>query len=295
MADLALLWHMHQPDYRHPVSGHFTRPWVLLHAIKDYADMASHLERHGGVRCTINFVPVLLDQIEDYCDQLESGQWRDPLLRSLALASPEQLTPSDRDALVQVAFHCHGPNMVQPHGPLRRLRDLLQLVQSHDGNDLDDLSGLCYADLATWCLLAWSGEAMRREGGVVAALMAKGSHFDLADRRALLSELARVMKNLVPRYRTLVERGQIEISCSPSHHPIARCPPRPSIPAGAPACRLNSRRHHAPRAAARRGRMTRTVALLFGLRGRWTVPRSETRRGRTHAGGRSETRRDGDG
>lgn len=187
MADLALLWHMHQPDYRHPVSGHFTRPWVLLHAIKDYADMASHLERHGGVRCTINFVPVLLDQIEDYCDQLESGQWRDPLLRSLALASPEQLTPSDRDALVQVAFHCHGPNMVQPHGPLRRLRDLLQLVQSHDGNDLDDLSGLCYGDLATWCHATgpWSSAVKSKSAAAPAITRSPAARRARVSRRTL--------------------------------------------------------------------------------------------------------------
>lgn len=209
MADPVLLWHMHQPDYRHPVSGHSTRPWVLLRAIKDYADMASHLERHGGVRCTINFVPVPLDQIEDYCDQLESGQWRDPLLHILAVASPEQLTPSNRDALVQVAFHCCEPNMVQPHGPFRRLRD-------------------------------------EKPG---APLPGPG--------------------------RARSSRNQLQPQPSPDR------PLRPSIPAGAPACRLNSRRHHAPRAAARRGRMTRTVALLFGFRGRWTVPRPEAGRQRT--------------
>ena len=43
MADLAFLWHMHQPDYRHPDSGEFMLPWVFLHAIKDYTDMAAHL------------------------------------------------------------------------------------------------------------------------------------------------------------------------------------------------------------------------------------------------------------
>ena len=89
MADLAFLWHMHQPDYRHPESGQFVLPWVLLHAIKDYSDMASHLERHPGIRCTVNFVPVLLDQIEDYCDQLATRQWRDPLLRIAAHPEPD--------------------------------------------------------------------------------------------------------------------------------------------------------------------------------------------------------------
>ena len=40
-------------------------PWVRLHATKDYLDMALRLERHPRVRCTFNFVPSLLDQLED--------------------------------------------------------------------------------------------------------------------------------------------------------------------------------------------------------------------------------------
>jgi alpha-amylase/alpha-mannosidase (GH57 family) len=71
--DLVLLWHMHQPDYRDPASGEFLFPWVYLHAIKDYADMAAHLERHPQVRATINLVPVLLDQLEDYADQFATA------------------------------------------------------------------------------------------------------------------------------------------------------------------------------------------------------------------------------
>jgi hypothetical protein len=36
---------MHQPDYRHPDSGQFVLPWVLLHAIKDYSQTwPAHLE-----------------------------------------------------------------------------------------------------------------------------------------------------------------------------------------------------------------------------------------------------------
>lgn len=109
MADLALLWHMHQPDYRQPASGEFVLPWVLLHALKDYTDMASHLEQHPGVRCTVNFVPVLLDQLEDYLDQFASRQWRDPLLRILDLADGAALAAADRVWLLDVAFRCHAP------------------------------------------------------------------------------------------------------------------------------------------------------------------------------------------
>ncbi|MGH9578134.1 MAG: hypothetical protein ACRD3R_11920, partial [Terriglobales bacterium] len=63
--DLLLLWHMHQPQYRDPARGEPALPWVYLHAIKDYTDMAAHLERHPGIRATVNLVPVLLDQLED--------------------------------------------------------------------------------------------------------------------------------------------------------------------------------------------------------------------------------------
>ena len=63
---LVFLWHMHQPDYRDHRDGEFVLPWVYLHALKDYTDMAAHLERHPQIRAVINFVPVLLDQMPNF-------------------------------------------------------------------------------------------------------------------------------------------------------------------------------------------------------------------------------------
>ena len=68
---LILCWHMHQPDYRHHVTGEFALPWTYLHAIKDYTDMAYHLEQSPQARAVVNFVPMLLDQLEDYTDSSE--------------------------------------------------------------------------------------------------------------------------------------------------------------------------------------------------------------------------------
>ena len=93
---LVLLWHMHQPDYRNYETGEFTLPWVYLHAIKDYSDMVSHLEAHPSIKAVVNFVPVLLDQLEDYAAQFASGQFRDPLLRLLATPDLEQVSAPDR-------------------------------------------------------------------------------------------------------------------------------------------------------------------------------------------------------
>ena len=221
MSDLAFLWHMHQPDYRHPESGEFVLPWVLLHAIKDYADMAGHLERHPTIRCTVNFVPVLLDQIEDYADQFTSGIWRDPLLAIAASVEPEGLNETQRCWLLDMAFRCHAPTMLEPFAPYRRLREIRDVIHPCSGACGSYLSGQYYADLATWLLLAWSGETLRRSDPVIAGLLAKGELFTLEDRQNLLAALHRVIGQLIPRYRALAERGQIELSCTPSHHPLA--------------------------------------------------------------------------
>jgi alpha-amylase/alpha-mannosidase (GH57 family) len=221
MADLAFLWHMHQPDYRHPETGDFLLPWVLLHAIKDYADMAGHLELHPEIRCTVNFVPVLLDQIEDYADQFATGRWRDPLLRIAAHDAPDRLAEADRRWLLDIAFRCHAPTMLEPFAPYRRLRDLCAFTRDQVGAGPDYLSGQYFADLATWYLLVWTGETLRRECPTITALMAKGDRFTLADRECLLAALGGVVRHLIPRYRALGDREQIELSCTPAAHPLA--------------------------------------------------------------------------
>ncbi len=62
---VVLLWHMHQPPYRDALSGRYVLPWTWLHAIKDYTDMAAHLEQVAGAKAVVNFTPVLIEQIED--------------------------------------------------------------------------------------------------------------------------------------------------------------------------------------------------------------------------------------
>jgi len=41
---LAVMWHMHQPDYREAGSQSMVLPWVRLHALKDYYDMPARLK-----------------------------------------------------------------------------------------------------------------------------------------------------------------------------------------------------------------------------------------------------------
>ncbi|MCG7960249.1 MAG: glycoside hydrolase, partial [Candidatus Thiodiazotropha taylori] len=82
-------WHMHQPYYKGPEGSDYLLPWVYLHGLKDYADMAAHLEHVPDAKAVVNFAPVLLEQIDDYSEQiaawLKTGKLiKDPLLAALA-------------------------------------------------------------------------------------------------------------------------------------------------------------------------------------------------------------------
>lgn len=216
-ADVVLLWHMHQPDYRDPRDGSFRLPWVLLHATKDYADMAAHLEVQPGMRAVVSFVPVLLDQIDDYVDQFATGRFRDPLLVALARPDGAPLGPALRQRLLGQCFAGNPERLIAPFPAYARLHAIALAAGPDAPRWLDDAF---VDDALVWHLLAWTGETVRRASGVVQRLIAQGSAFGAADRHALLAEIAAVVTGLVDRYRALADVGRIELATSPAHHPI---------------------------------------------------------------------------
>ncbi|HTP96964.1 MAG TPA: glycoside hydrolase family 57 protein [Burkholderiales bacterium] len=219
--DLVLLWHMHQPDYRDQVSGEFQLPWVYLHAVKDYTDMAAHLEAHPAVRAVVNFVPVLLDQIEDYTEQFASGRMRDPLLALLAREDLDHIGEAERKLIFDSCFRSNHSRMIVPFPAYKYLHDLYADVAKKSEACYAYLSGQYLADLLTWYHLVWTGESVRRESALVAGLMSKGSNFSYDERRQLFDLIGALIGGLIGRYRKLAESGQIELSATPHQHPLA--------------------------------------------------------------------------
>ena len=91
--NVVLCWHMHQPQYR--CNEIYTRPWTWLHAIKDYTDMAAHIEDVPDARAVVNFSPHLMLQIDDYSHLirrlLDSGEASgDHILDALSGLLPEE-------------------------------------------------------------------------------------------------------------------------------------------------------------------------------------------------------------
>jgi alpha-amylase/alpha-mannosidase (GH57 family) len=214
---LAFLWHMHQPLYREPVTGEYLLPWVRLHATRAYNDMAWMLDRHPAIRCTVNFTPVLLEQLEDYVEGRARDRWLDLTARPAA-----DLTLDQRVAILRSFFMVGWEQNVQP---LPRYWELLQ----KRGRDVRhvDVTRLARAftdkeltDLQVLFNLAWCGFGALADDEGLRALREKGSDFDRADVDYLLAAQRRILAGIVPRWRALAERGQVELSSTPYFHPI---------------------------------------------------------------------------
>jgi len=75
---VALVWHMHQPEYRDPETGVSTLPWVRLHAAKDYADMAALAAEYPKVKQVFNLTPVLLSRSRTWRPAVTGFSWTSP-------------------------------------------------------------------------------------------------------------------------------------------------------------------------------------------------------------------------
>lgn len=217
---LNLYWHMHQPDYRDTLTGEYVLPWTYLHAIKDYTDMAYHLEANPKARVTFNFVPVLLDQLEDYDQQFKTRNIRDPLLAMLADPDIGTLSEEQCSFIIKSCFKSHHEKMLTPFAHYQRLYNIYCALEAESEAPFGYLSAQYKADLLVWYHLAWTGESLRRNSKLIQGLMQKGKEYTLQDRLSLFSLIGDLIGDLIPRYKKLQKNGQIEISTTPYYHPI---------------------------------------------------------------------------
>lgn len=220
---VVLCWHMHQPDYRGPDHSSFKLPWVYLHGIKDYVDMAAHLENHPKARAVVNFAPVLLEQLDDYVEQIQ--EWlvrgrkiKDPLLA--ALAGPG--LPLDQESRRDLMLACLRANEKHMQGrfrTFRRLTDLVKVMEEHLETS-EYLNDQFIVDLLVWYHLAWAGEYLRINDIRVQSLEKKRKGYTVEDRYSLIECIGDHLATIVERYKKLALNGQVELSVTPYAHPI---------------------------------------------------------------------------
>lgn len=217
---VVLLWHMHQPEYR--VQGRFHLPWVALHAIKDYTDMAAHFEAVPEARAVVNFSPVLLDQIDDYVRRLNAHEREaqpigDPLLDFLAAPPPRG---AQRASAVAWCLRVPPGRRAEWFPAYAELLEEVREIEEGGPIAMANVSDALLDDLLLWSFLIWIGESVRNSDPQVQAWHARGRGFTATDRRQMLALLRRLIGDVLPRYRRLAASGRVELSMTPYYHPL---------------------------------------------------------------------------
>jgi len=216
-------WHMHQPFYREADTGRYHLPWVYLHAMKDYTDMAEILSQLPGAKAVINYVPSLTAQIEDYAYHLREflngtvTELNDPLLGSLA-EKTGKFDKTTRHSLLETCFRLNHERNLHRYPAYSRLFNLAEHAKNTDS--LDYLGDSFFSDLVTWYHLAWLGETVRQHNFVARRLIEKARNFSYQDRRDLLTLIATLLTDIPAMHRKLVESGKVELTTTPYAHPI---------------------------------------------------------------------------
>jgi alpha-amylase/alpha-mannosidase (GH57 family) len=214
---------MHQPEYRDLRTDEYQLPWTYLHGIKDYVDMAAHLEQNEHARAIVNFAPVLLDQIEDYTKQINDFlHHKTPIRCTLLsiLAEPVlSVVKEDRSKLIHDCLRANHERIIDHFKPYRRLANIGRSALKKT-DLLSYLGDQFFFDLLVWHHLGWTGASVRRSNPTITHLIEKESNYTLGDRHALLAVIGELMASIIPRYRELARQGRVELAMSPYAHPI---------------------------------------------------------------------------
>lgn len=222
---VVICWHMHQPNYYDVANQLYHLPWTYLHGIKDYIDMAAHLEKAPKARVVVNFAPTLLEQLDDYVSQVQNylqnpatATISDPLLHALATPNlPDE--PTKRFELIESCLRANQQHIIQRFKPFEHLSKLADWLKAKP-EFVTYLDEQFLIDLLMWYHLGWMGETIRRQDQRVKALMDKEYHYNAEDRLQLLTIIGETLGSIVPRFKALADKGQVELSFTPYAHPI---------------------------------------------------------------------------
>ena len=207
---------MHQPNYRDPIRGFYSMPWVRLHATKAYYDMALLAKRYPEMGLTFNLVPSLLEQLEDYTNGAVDYELM------LSSKDPSDLTSEDKEAILNRFFQANGETMINP---LPRYIELMKYrgmngtrYEIHQA--LNTFAAQDYLDLQLLFNLSWLGFSAVDEDPEIKKLLRKGRLFSIEERDYVLNKQREIIGKLPTLYRSLWNEKVIDITTSPFYHPI---------------------------------------------------------------------------
>ena len=215
---IAFLWHMHQPYYKDNLTREVSLPWVRLHGIKDYLDMAQILEDFPHIHQTFNLVPSLLEQIREYT---QNNGLEDKFF-VISRKKSSQLKEEEKAFIILNFFMANWETMVKPYpryydllikrGELVAPAQISQIIKHFKEQD--------FLDLQVWFNLSWFDPIYKEKDAALKNLIQKGAYFSEEEKNIVLDKQLEILKQIIPYYKQAQDHGQIEITTSPYYHPI---------------------------------------------------------------------------
>jgi len=209
---IAFYWHMHQPVYQLTPNGDYLMPWVRLHGVKDYLDMALWAKKFDKLKLNFNFVPVLLDSIIDYAENDAHD-----IHSRLTVTPEENLNNEDKIFILNNFFDANYQTMILTNDEYHRL---YQIVQAKGTNNTEILTNQEYSDVMALFNLAWIDPSFKTSNAELKKLVKKGKNYTLEDRIDIIRIQREILSKVIPTLKKLVNKNKIEITTSPYYHPI---------------------------------------------------------------------------
>lgn len=213
--NVAFVWHMHQPFYQDSVSKVAVMPWVRLHAIKDYYDMAAILDDYSPLRQTFNLVPSLIQQIENYAKRNVVDKYL-----AVTLKPAESLSLAEKVFILERFCEPSWHKRVAYHARYLELVRKKESLFTEDIRPVDDFDENEYRDLQVWFNLSWFDPYIIKRDTELTHLIEKGRNFTEKDKRTVVEKQFEVISKILPKYREMQDAGKIEVIFSPFYHPI---------------------------------------------------------------------------
>lgn len=215
---LNILWHMHQPFYKDDAEQEYKLPYVRFHAVKDYYDMAYRLKKYPNIKQTFNFVPSLIDQLNDYAENFENIKEN---ILYLSRKNAADLNSKERVEILKEFFKINYQTVIKRFPHYREL--YFKLDQFKKKNRIEEalevFSNSDFRDLQVFYNLAWIDPIFYDEEPLK-SILKKQRNFWEEDKKKIFRFQHEIIKKIIPLYKEMQNSGQIEISISPYYHPI---------------------------------------------------------------------------
>jgi alpha-amylase/alpha-mannosidase (GH57 family) len=214
---VAFIWHQHQPLYKSraastPTREEYRLPWVRLHGIKDYLDLILMLDCYPNLHQTVNLVPSLILQIEDYV----AGKAIDPSLE-LLLKPIEEYGIQDKQYAIDRGFDGNHHTLVDPHPHYRKLYE--QRQENGITWCMDNWSTQDFIDVNTWHNLGWF-DPLFWDDPAIAGWFAQEHNFGLEERQQIYAKQQEILCRIIAKHKAMQDSGQLEVTTTPYTHPI---------------------------------------------------------------------------